>query len=76
MGGKVAAETGANFVQCDVANYQDQLALFKEAHRKFGSLDHEVSNAAVYEPVGFFDSYLDLQSVEKVRDNIHLRDLE
>lgn len=66
MGEQVATSTGATFIKSGVTNYQDQLALFKAAYSKFGSIDHAVSVAAIYKPNGFFSPDLDLQTVEKV----------
>jgi NAD(P)-dependent dehydrogenase (short-subunit alcohol dehydrogenase family) len=66
LGEQVATSTGATFVKCDVTKYTDQIALFKAAHSKFGSIDHAVSVAAIYEPNGFFGTDIDLKTVEEV----------
>ncbi|KAM6505376.1 hypothetical protein FSOLCH5_014596 [Fusarium solani] len=49
LGKSLASSLGDNFVfvQCDVAKYQDQLALFREAERSFGGVDIAIANAAV-----------------------------
>lgn len=66
MDEQVATSTGATFIKSDLTNYQDQLALFKAAYSKFGSIDRAVSVAAIYKSNGFFSPDLDLQTLEKV----------
>ncbi|KAH7085895.1 hypothetical protein BKA63DRAFT_575252 [Paraphoma chrysanthemicola] len=67
LGRQVAAETGATFLNRNAAEYLDILNLFQEAHKRFGTVDHAVSNAGIYEPKPDpFDVSLDLESVKEV----------
>lgn len=68
-GNNVAAKTGAVFLKTDVTVYADQLALFKEALARFGSVDHAVANAGIYEPTGLYEASIDLESVQQVRES-------
>jgi NAD(P)-dependent dehydrogenase (short-subunit alcohol dehydrogenase family) len=66
---QLAAETGAIFLKSNAAKYSDNLDLFQEAYEKFGSVDHAVANAGIYEPQDAFDVTLDLESVKEVNSN-------
>ena len=56
---------GADFVQCDVGKYSDNLLLFKVAREKYGRVDHAVANAGVTEQETLFDPTLSLEDVER-----------
>ncbi|KAH7095539.1 putative 3-hydroxyacyl-CoA dehydrogenase [Paraphoma chrysanthemicola] len=67
LGRRVAVETGATYLNSNAAEYLDILKLFQEAHKRFGAVDHAVSNAGIYEPKPDpFDVALDLESVKEV----------
>ncbi|MCJ1400544.1 hypothetical protein MMC11_003750 [Xylographa trunciseda] len=54
------------FMKTDVSKYEDNLALFKTAHEKFGKVDHAMSIAGIVEQGNWFDPSLTVESVEKV----------
>lgn len=65
LGRQVAARTGTIFVRTDVTIYADQLRLFEKAAAEFGTIDHAIANAGIFDPREWFDSSLSLESVQK-----------
>lgn len=64
----VAALPGSNtplFVQCNAADYRDNVTLFKTAYQKFGRIDHSIANAGLVEHPGWFEVGMSLDDVEK-----------
>ncbi|KAL2862400.1 uncharacterized protein BJX67DRAFT_366397 [Aspergillus lucknowensis] len=49
-----------HFVRCDTTSYQDQLALFRSAHEKYGRVDVVVAVAGVANPKSIFDPSSDI----------------
>lgn len=57
------------FVPCDVANYSDNVRIFKTALSTYGRVDHAVANAGLVERSGWFDAgSLSLDDVETEPD--------
>jgi NAD(P)-dependent dehydrogenase (short-subunit alcohol dehydrogenase family) len=51
------------FLHCDVTSYQDNLALFDEALKTCGRIDHAVANAGLGEQGGMFEPTATLESI-------------
>lgn len=53
------------YLHCDVTSYQETLALFEEAYRSCGRVDHAIANAGIGEQGNIFDPGLTLESVRE-----------
>ena len=53
-------------LETDVSSYEDNLALFHTALKKYRKVDHAISIAGIMEQGNWFDPSLTLQSVEQV----------
>jgi NADP-dependent 3-hydroxy acid dehydrogenase YdfG len=62
--------TDIDYLKTDVANYADNLALFKLALKKYGKIDHAVAVAGVGERGSWFDRDLTIEDVEKPETNM------
>lgn len=56
------------FLPMDVTSYADNVALFKLALEKYGTVDHAFAIAGIAEQSNWFHRSLDIDSVETVSD--------
>lgn len=61
------------FVQTDVTNYGDNVALFKTARQKYGRVDHAVAIAGIIEQGKWFDPELTIETVEEPETEIVIK---
>ena len=62
---KATSSNSVHFIQCDVRNYADELALFKAALERYGKVDYAIANAGVFEKANYFDPQDGLEGMEK-----------
>lgn len=72
-----AQESGssATFVECDVTKYSDIYKLFKQAHDKYGHIDHAISCAGIFEQGNWFDPNLTIESIKDDPGNTKVLDV-